>query len=110
MLSQEERIELSSLPKRFGWLVVLKRLRDKGYTFRFVYNINGKTIVSDKLTEFVFDEEYKGFEPVVPDRIEIFKRSVTGEEIHVGTVRNERGFLDPDPDETIKIFELIERI
>jgi len=113
------------IPKQFGWYLVLLMLVENGYKVVLHY-IGNRTETLPKL--FDYDPEFKGFAPVMPRKIEIYKeikKEIRDElsdlfgpkyetkTIKVAEILNFNQLLDPDPNESFEmidlLFETIER-
>ena len=107
------------IPKQFGWYLVLIMLVENGYKVVLHY-LGNKTETLPKV--FDFDPEYKGFAPMVPRKIEIFKeikKEVKDEisdifgpkyetkEVKVAEIINFNQLLDPDPNESFEMIDLL---
>jgi len=105
-------------PTEFGWFLVLKELKRMGMKLRVVYS---RDDVRDDLTLWEFDREFKGFAPSIPLKVEVYRkvekpikkelRVLFGEKKvkweKVMEIRNVKALLDPEPEETLNMMELI---
>jgi len=57
------------IPAEFGWFAVAVALMKSGFKLKFHYGRE----VYDVPAKFEYDRDYRGFAPVVPDKIEVFK-------------------------------------
>ena len=105
--STQNSLEIS---KEHAWLFILKEMKERGIadSFRFVYD--GK--VYDKLRKFSYDYEKGGIGVEKPDKVLLVKKKRVGylekEEV-VGEI-DFRRFVDPTPEESLKILDLIKDI
>ena len=104
-------VRKKEIPKEFGWVVALKEIMKKGYKIKAYYTIQGVKVVEDNLKYWEYDPEMKGMAPVVPDKIEVYKESynpVEGKKLElVGVVMDRKTILDPDPAQTVMLWDLI---
>jgi len=94
------------IPKDQQWLLVLAKLKEKGYGFRFVYGDE----VLEKPLKFAYDEERGGIGVKKPDRVLLVKKFKQGhweEEKVVGDI-DFNDFADPTPLESLLIVDLVE--
>jgi len=110
-VSEKESVEHSiQIPKDHQWLLILKRMKEKGIAdeFRFVYNNE----VYDKLRRFAYDDEKGGIGIVKPDKVLLIKKKREGyletEEV-VGEI-DFRRHVDPDLNESLRILDLVEEL
>jgi len=106
------------IPAEFGWLAVAVALMKSGFKLKFHYG--GE--VYDKPAKFEYDKDYRGFAPVIPDKIEVFKEvdvleergrltEILGRRVRRKLVKvieiSDRSLLDPDAIETLSILNAI---
>lgn len=105
---EERKIEL---PKELGWVIVVNKLIERGFKLKFYYTIEGNKKETYKLLYWDYDPEMKGMVPVVPDKIEVFKEVenpiIGKQEQLVGVIMDKKSRLDPDPEQTIMLWDMI---
>ncbi len=107
------------IPKQFGWYLVLLMLVENGYKVVLHY-IGNRTETLPKL--FDYDPELKGFAPIMPRKIEIFKEikkeirdelsdlfgpKYETDTIKVAEIINFNQLLDPNPNESFEMIDLL---
>ncbi|MHA1832502.1 MAG: hypothetical protein ACTSV7_00805 [Candidatus Baldrarchaeia archaeon] len=105
---QVEKLQTEQLqiPKEFQWLLQLQRLKDMGLLLKFFYDNNGKIEEYDHLHYFEVDSEGQSFVPVMPTYIKVYKYVSGKGFVEVAHLSGERGFLDPDVDTAMRIWNI----
>ena len=111
--------EVPRIPEQFNWVLVLKRIKEKGYVLKFHYNVRGEKKVSNNLLVWSCSPT-EGVAPVMPDKVEVFEKrletiSIDGFEQakrtrvklrKVAEIHDIEG-LDPSPEETMTLWNEI---
>jgi len=106
------------VPKEWGWVIVLSTLVKRGFKLKLTYNGRGQT----DFPIFVWDPEMKGIAPMVPKKCEIYKvetiqkedelsnvfgPKVITNERKIAEIHDEKSLLDPDPELSMTLFDLM---
>lgn len=101
-------LEDVKLPKDQRWLLILAKLKQRGYKLKYIYGNQ----VLDKPMKFAYDEERGGIGVRRPDKVLILKEVTEGywtEDKQVGDI-DFNVWADPTPEESLRIIDLVERL
>ncbi|MFQ6020813.1 MAG: hypothetical protein ACE5J4_02230, partial [Candidatus Aenigmatarchaeota archaeon] len=109
-IHEDNKPKIPKIPKEFQWLVHLKKLKDRGYILKFVYNNNGKEEEFNKLKYYQVDSKSQSFIPIRPKFVRVLQYKKGKGFVEVAQLSGRRNFLDPDVDTVMKIWDVAKRL